>query len=171
MPLTGDRGREYHREYMRRSRAAISKARKQVNEALGRPISGAALVSHAASQVAQGLLADELNQQGWTLERHLRKRIDLTDFKRTLADKDGNAIEVPDGDVQCRATDAMDKLLERAGTIPTAQQGPAGVGGLHYHLHLDSLAGQALPDVVEHGSRVKDNRLQDVPIDVTPQKR
>ena len=140
MPLQGEAYREYHRQYMRRVRAIASKAKKQVHQALGRPIAGAALISQAAGQVAQEVLSDALTQQGWTLERHVSKRIQLTEFKRVKEGENGEAIEAPDGDVQCRAMDAMDRMLERAGTIPTATQPTGGAGGLHYHLHLTELA-------------------------------
>lgn len=119
MPLTGEAKRAYHREYMRRVRRIAAEAGKTVHKALGRPISGAALVSQAAHQVSQEVLTGALNSAGWTVERHVGKRIELTEFKRRIVREDGDALEVPDGDVQCRAMDAMDRIMERVGAIPS----------------------------------------------------
>ena len=167
MPLTGDAKREYQRAYMRQARQVVTKSRKLLKETVGREVAGAALVSHAARQVSQVKLTEALDQAGWTVERHVSKRIQLTEFKRTVGVENGVAIEAPDGDVQCRAMDAMDRMLERAGTIPAASQPAGGSGGLHYHLHLGSLAVPRLIPAID----AVPPQYDEAELDATPQDR
>lgn len=158
MPLTGDAKREYQREYMRKTRRALAKAERIVAKVGGKPLSGCSAQSAAASMVSQEMLGETLDRHAWTLDRHIAKRIALTEHERTHVTKDGVTITAPDGDVQCRAMDAMDEMLERAGRIPTTVTSALGgtsvtIIGMHYNAPQQVVVGterDALPviDVV-----------------------
>ena len=118
-------------------------------------------------------LAERMEKHRLSADRILRKVSRKMEATRLFnaakgRDADGNSVTecivAQDNDAQLRATEIALDLAERAGTIPSASQGPAGGGGgVHYHLHLDRLAAlpapQHLVDAGDNGQRA---------IDVTP---
>lgn len=137
MPLTGERAREYHREYMRNRRAMAKQAGKLVKQAvtgLGRPITTATDEVKAVSQHALNMV---LKAHGLELSRIVGKVNEKLDATRYYNGKD-ETILAQDNDAQLRAAEIAIGLHERAGTIPSsATSAPGGnsvtIVEMHYH--------------------------------------
>ena len=140
------------REYRKRLRANAKPIKQAIMAAVTGAVSDQQGLQRSAA-VALGLLLDEQGLPLTAALAKLREKLQANRLFNGVELRDGKTERVTmtaeDNDAQLRATEAVIGLHERAGTIPAATQGPGGAGGLHYHLHLDSLAGQTPPDVVD----------------------
>jgi len=103
--------------------------------------------------LALGKLLDEANGSLKRVVGHAAEKLAATRVFNAAKGRDAEGrsvtecIEVADNDAQLRAAELLIDLHGRARNLPTVAQETGGSGGLHYHLHLDGLKGQA-PDVV-----------------------
>jgi hypothetical protein len=127
MPLTGEAGRTYQREYKRKQRASMRQAAEAIIRSVvptnGRP----SLLTQQAREVGQSVVREALEKSNLGLRRITDKVSERLDSSRPYAvtEEAGGrkvTISAPDNDAQLRAAELGIRLHERAGTIPAGPQ-------------------------------------------------